>query len=152
MGDCSEPNCPYPIRAVGLCKYHYAKKKYGSKYSLKHRDKNRLLLIDYLSGGKCTCQGCSWHNGPCEVDDEGCIQLDHINGGGHKDVMKFKSMTNMYKYYSEHTDEAKKELQPLCANCNWVKRMRNRENADFGKQKPELIGKLYARNENGIVL
>jgi len=36
-------------------------------------------------------------------------------------------------YYSQHVDEAKRKLQLLCANCNWVKRMANHETASVGR-------------------
>ena len=59
--------------------------------------------------------------------DKRALQFDHKNGGGIKDVKKFNGNYEMYRYYKNNPEIAKKELQVLCANCNWIKRAENKE-------------------------
>lgn len=85
----------------------------------------REVLVLFL-GGKCSCRrdDC-WHEGECSVSDYRCLQLDHINGDGAKDRERLGGP--IVRYYFNHLDEAKANLQLLCSNCNWVKRVHNRE-------------------------
>ena len=95
-----------------------------SKYS----DEKRFQLMEFL-GNRCSCSrngGC-WHDGPCQVDDDRCLQIDHIRGGGSVDIRLRGGNGSMVVYYLKHLDEAKRNLQVLCSNCNWVKRDRNNE-------------------------
>jgi len=55
------------------------------------------------------------------------LQIDHISGGGRKELGKDNEA--MYRYYLSKPDEAKLKLQVLCANCNIIKRHVQRENA-----------------------
>ena len=92
----------------------------------------RRALLEFL-GGRCSCQGVDcYHDGPCPVDDERCLQLDHIDGHGADDRRRL-GLRNVVDYYSQHIDEAREKLQLLCANCNWVKRMANHETAGTGR-------------------
>jgi len=82
---------------------------------------SRLKLI-YLLGDCCIS---------CKIADRRVIQLDHKNGGGTQEYTKFGGHDLMIKYYLEHIDEAKQNLQVLCANCNLIKKYDNKE---FGKR------------------
>ncbi len=85
----------------------------------------RDVLIAILGGG-CSCQGTDcWHDGLCPTDDKRCLQIDHIRGDGAADRKRLGG--SAIRYYLKHIDEAKSNLQLLCANCNWVKRVRNAE-------------------------
>ncbi|MFQ5787719.1 MAG: hypothetical protein ACE5H1_07025 [Thermodesulfobacteriota bacterium] len=53
------------------------------------------------------------------------LQLDHINNDGEEDRNIFHTPSNMVSYYLKNPELAKKKLQPLCANCNWLKRQQN---------------------------
>ena len=117
-------------------KKHPEKRKiWYRNYYLKHfhqrnkgnRDKHKLVrtqLIDGL-GNKCI---------RCSFSDIRALQIDHINGGGNKEYSKMG--TGFYRYYSQHIKEAKKKLQILCANCNWIKKAENNENPKI-KRNPE---------------
>lgn len=84
----------------------------------KGRKRQRLQIIDLL-GSKCVL---------CGFSDIRALQLDHINGGGHKERKKFLGgSTAMYAFYAKHPNMLKKNLQILCANCNWVKAYTNKE-------------------------
>lgn len=86
----------------------------------------RRIVIAYL-GSKCSCpvDNC-WHDGPCNVKDIRCLQLDHINGGGCQES-KVAGPAAMIDRYYRSPDLAKFRLQVLCANCNWVKRYVRKE-------------------------
>lgn len=132
------------VGAREMCSKHYWRfKRNGtlsikpklSKEELESRHKNqldkwkrklRMDLFNILGGCKCMCGSCSWHNGPCLVTDENCMQFEHIGGGGSKEHKKFGPY-QVYLYYRTHPEEAKKKLQPFCANCNWSKRVKNNE-------------------------
>jgi len=73
------------------------------------RIKRKLFLIL----GQDSCMKCGF-------SDKRALQFDHINGGGNKDI---KTLT----YYVNHPEEARQKLQVLCANCNRIKVIENKE-------------------------
>ena len=85
------------------------------------KNANRFKLINFLGGICCKCP----------VNDERALQLDHKNGGGTQEWRKFGGHTKMIVYYLNHLDEAKKNLQVLCSNCNLIKKYELKE---FGKK------------------
>ena len=95
-----------------------------SKLSLSEK---RMVLVAAL-GGVCSCRDSDcWHTEPCAISDSRCLQLDHVNGDGFADRKRLGGQTGVVAYYVDHLSEAREVLQVLCANCNWVKRVRNRE-------------------------
>lgn len=72
--------------------------------------KNKIFA---LLGDKCM---------RCGFNDKRALQIDHINGGGKKQI---RSMTwvNYYKFVIKNPTL----FQTLCANCNWIKRAENNE-------------------------
>ena len=58
----------------------------------------------------------------CGFSDKRALQIDHINGGGYKETVRFGSTELMYDYYLGNPSECRLKLQILCANCNWIKR------------------------------
>ena len=82
------------------------------------RDNNRKRLLEIL-GNKCVI---------CGFDDFRALQLDHVNGKGNQQRKKFGTGDVMIAYYLKHIDEAKIDLQILCANHNWIKRFEKNEN------------------------
>jgi len=90
--------------------------------SKKQRDYNITVkerLFQILGGAKCI---------RCGFSDKRALQFDHINGGGTQDKLKHAGhLDRMRRYYLKHPEEARKNLQVLCANCNWIKRIDNIE-------------------------
>lgn len=86
-------------------------------YRRAYENKIRLDVLDLL-GRKCV---------RCGFDDWQGLQIDHINGGGSKEMRLFKRPKTMYKYYLDHPEEAKAKLQTLCANCNQIKKYQQDE-------------------------
>lgn len=75
----------------------------------------RMSVVEAL-GRKCV---------RCGFSDERALQIDHINGGGNKDKKSFKN--NYYKAVIKSFLAGENKYQLLCANCNWIKRVENKE-------------------------
>jgi hypothetical protein len=106
-------------------KYERIRSKRQSSKLKRVRTAVRISILNKLSDGDIKCKRCGF-------TDIRALQIDHINGGGNKDVKKYD---NLYKYYkwlnSLSSIELKKEYQILCANCNWIKRW---ENGEMGRK------------------
>jgi hypothetical protein len=76
-------------------------------------EKYKIIVFELL-GGKCIC---------CGFSDPRGFQIDHINGGGHRQRGGM-NMYSFYKFVLAHPEE----FQLLCANCNQIKRLENKEN------------------------
>ena len=82
----------------------------GSGYRKYYQRKESLDLLEIM-GGKCIM---------CGETDKRLLERDHINNG-KKDRERFSGGHAMIRYYLKHPKEAKKNLQPLCANCHKLK-------------------------------
>jgi hypothetical protein len=56
------------------------------------------------------------------LNDVRVLEFDHINDDGAIDRIKFKGARTMLEFYTKNPTEAKRCLQTLCRNCNWIKR------------------------------
>ncbi len=106
---------------------NYAKTR---EWNRNYITRKKLKLLNIL-GTQCARCG----NGDIRV-----LQIDHINGNGLSNRRRFntnicseRSQVPMILYYVKHPEEAKQELQTLCANCNWIKR------AERGETKPRVF-------------
>ena len=101
-------------------KYVNKKSKWDAEtkkiYTREKHQENRLNAVMAL-GGKCV---------KCGMNDYRCLQIDHINGGGSKEVREISSYSR-YKWIVDNIEEAKNKYQILCANHNWIKRFENGE-------------------------
>jgi len=84
----------------------------------KYHRKSRIELMLFLGGMKCI---------RCGFTDIRALQIDHINGDGYKESFYHRQGGTKIRYYINHKQLAKKRLQVLCANCNWIKRHINNE-------------------------
>jgi len=92
-------------------------KKNRQKVNLYQKNvyKNKRLEVIKLLGGKCK---------KCGYKDWRALQVDHVNGGGVKELKKISRPT----YYSQILNSAETgKFQLLCANCNWIKKYENNE-------------------------
>jgi hypothetical protein len=85
-----------------------------NKIVMKYRHKLRESVIDML-GGRCV---------KCGFKDYRALQIDHVNGGGSGKNKDFKSRAELYRSILSGNI---KDLQLLCANCNWIKRQEKQE-------------------------
>ncbi|SRR3990167_9778514 len=84
----------------------------------------RLKTLESIGGVFCK---------KCGFPDIRALQIDHINGGGKKHIESFSSNKTYHKYVREHP----KKFQVLCANCNRIKVMENKE---LRKKKKYNVG------------
>jgi hypothetical protein len=99
----------------GLTRQQVFYRQTNGKNSVRDVEKRHSLILNL--GGKCVCCGY-------DKDVRGMV-LDHINGDGHEDRKRIGS--KIARYYSKNMDEAKLKLQVLCATCNQIKAMENKE-------------------------
>ena len=94
--------------------------QYFRKYYPEYTKNLRLKVLDVLGEGKCA---------KCGIDDYRCLQIDHVKGNGRNDKNnpKGKAGLSFHLWIVNNIDEAKKYLQILCANCNWIKKYENKE-------------------------
>ena len=83
---------------------------------MKLRGRAEKLKVYNLLGNKCV---------KCGFDDPRALQVDHINGGGKKDIRNNSGYMRYRKIMNDPL--AKEHYQILCANCNWIKRHENKE-------------------------
>jgi len=79
------------------------------------RKKLREAVVNFL-GGKCA---------RCGFNDIRALQIDHIHGGGTKELRKYSPSVMYHSILSGKFP--KEKYQILCANCNWIKRHENQE-------------------------
>ena len=84
---------------------------YNKLYYVKLRETVLLAL-----GNKCCL---------CGFSDTRTLQIDHINGGGVKEKKEITS--TYYIHVLKEFESGSKKYQLLCANCNWIKRVINKE-------------------------
>lgn len=94
---------------------------YKRQYFLTHRDQinaynrryymNKKLEAFKILGNKCV---------RCGTNDIRILQIDHIYGGGSKELRKIGT-DGVYKKIIQNPEEAKKIYQCLCANYNRIK-------------------------------
>lgn len=63
----------------------------------------------------------------CRFGDKRALCVDHINGGGLKEMKKMSKGILYYKMILKKIQDGSKEYQILCHNCNWLKRWEKRE-------------------------
>ena len=100
------------------------------------KDKRNEIMrkLKSILGNKCSNPNCRVPGG---MDNRFCLQIDHKDGGGNKERIAFGGGLQMWKYYSEHPEEARAKLQILCANCNWIKRGEMDEARQYRRVTPK---------------
>ena len=120
----------------GLCENCFDKKRYKEnpkvkEYRDKYRKNNRAKIRESqrryhrrikeelfnLLGNKCV---------KCGFADKRALQIDHINGGGCKEL-KLYSSKDYRRVVLKSLKNKENKYQLLCANCNWIKRDTNNE-------------------------
>jgi hypothetical protein len=82
----------------------------------KYNHNARQQVIDLL-GGKCI---------RCGFSDIRALQVDHINGGGYRELKNHNSKERL-RMVVESVGNKENKYQLLCANCNWIKRFEDKE-------------------------
>jgi hypothetical protein len=92
--------------------------------STERQQRIRTQIIQKL-GGVCV---------QCGFSDIRALQIDHILGGGNKELQNGKRGGLMY-YYKVLRDRTGL-YQLLCANCNWIKRCEQKESLGRNQHRP----------------
>ena len=96
--------------------------------STEQQQKLRRRIIEKL-GGCCVS---------CGLKDVRVLQIDHVNGGGQKEMRRGLGAGMSY-YYRVLRDETGK-FQLLCANYNWIKRHEEKEATGNPQYKAKAEG------------
>ena len=93
-------------------------------------DEGWVRRVHAKFGSKCNCSEVDcWHEGSCEVRDRRVLQVDHVHGGGVKELRTLPKTARRRKILADKEGN----YQLLCANCNWSKKFRNNENRKYEK-------------------
>ena len=87
--------------------------KGGINYNVKYR----MSVLEIL-GLSCI---------QCGFSDIRALQIDHVNGNGFKERKTERVTGNPYKVMLKKVIDGSKDYQVLCANCNWIKKVENKE-------------------------
>ena len=101
------------LQRVAALKNHYAHHE-ESKHKLRqHRAIRRLqALIKLDPEPKCA---------NCGIDNEIVLTFDHINNDGAEERKKLRHYQILTRILEMDAEDARKEFQILCRNCNWEK-------------------------------
>jgi hypothetical protein len=102
-------------------RYYY---ETGANEKRKNEYKELKKQAYEILGNKC-CQ--------CGIIDVRVLQIDHINGGGKKEIEQIKT-SGVYKKIIN----GEKGYQLLCANDNWIKRIEKKEQKTSKRQEKIL--------------
>lgn len=121
-------------------KYQEKHREQTRKYAREYRHRNRDLinkkrrhrrkeardaLLKKLSGDPPKCE-------KCKFSDVRALQVDHINAGGSEAKKTgWGGYPSLERILKLSTEEARKEYQVLCANCNAIKRVENKEGNEW---------------------
>lgn len=106
--------------------YQAYMREYLRRYGPKRRLEEREKLLDAL-GRKCA--RCGYNA------DVRALQIDHVNGGGTQERRQFPNFQAYYAYILQNA--ANGNYQILCANCNVIKRMEEREHRRISPHKQD---------------
>lgn len=87
----------------------------------KYQQRVKIEVFSYYSNGTPECAHCG-------ITDIDILCIDHINGGGntHKKSLGEGGRRNFYWWLRR--EGFPEGYQVLCRNCNWKKRIQQREN------------------------
>jgi hypothetical protein len=94
--------------------------QYIKRLRLNSAGRLRIETLTYYGGGIAKCAMCG-------TLDMRVLTIDHINGGGnkHRKSIQGSAGSNFYKWLKDNYYPG--GYQVLCANCQWIKRVVNKE-------------------------
>jgi len=109
----------YPkIEGLNRCQIFRKFNPDKGREQLSRDNMKRVVVIQFLGGA---CIECGYSS------DIRALQLDHIHNDGYEDRRKKGRAGKVYRYYVDRLEEAKVNLQVLCANCHSIKTSITRE-------------------------
>lgn len=114
-------------RFLSIQHKYYQKHKEQIRFkAIEKRKKIRFMILEKL-GGKCS---------NCGIDDFRVLQIDHVNGGGVREIKNFGGRNQ--EFFNNILNDKSGKYQLLCANCNWIKRY-NRNETTLGRSIPKAV-------------
>lgn len=96
-------------------------------YNKKYPDRRRRNVVKYNKSVRCATLTILGNKCvKCGFDDARALQIDHINGGGVRELKKVNGASYWNQVIKSVLNKENK-FQLLCANCNWIKRSENKE-------------------------
>lgn len=95
-----------------------------SKPKLTNARVKYLVFLHYSKSNKPECTNCGF-------DNINALCLDHVEGDGFKHRKNKTNLkgTNLYRNLLRNNFECDYKLQVLCANCNMIKSIENKESS-----------------------
>jgi len=87
------------------------------------QEKAKKELFELL-GNKCANPNCLVPGGCREPR---CLQVDHVHGNGVQQRKRRKHCSGYYRGILKEIKAGSEDYQLLCANCNWIKRVEEKE-------------------------
>lgn len=116
-----------PILTIGYKKrkndrkQEWQKGKGREKYSKLQRETNgrlKVIVLTHYGKGKLKCTHCGF-------SDIRALSIDHIAGKGFQHRQKSKTGSSFYRWLIHNGYP--EGYQTLCMNCQWIKRVENKE-------------------------
>jgi hypothetical protein len=110
------------------CRYWYHNHKSRAAFFQRQAYQNIKSKIFNLLGNKCANPYNIRHGN--FLEDKRCFQIDHIHGGGTRQIRLEARKHGKYGYLRKiltDLENSSKEYQLLCANCNQIKRIEEKE-------------------------
>jgi len=98
-------------------------KKSLRRYYLRTRGQLRLGALQTIADNKSI--QCAKHKDWCCCGNSSnldYLELDHIKNDGAIDRKKFSKGNTFYRWIIDNPEKARKKLQILCSNAQWIKR------------------------------
>lgn len=101
--------------------YELKIQEHKRRYNARRELNLKMEILTHYSNGRPRCNHCGF-------DDIRALQIDHINGGGAQHRMSLVGSRSGSRFYIWlKKNDYPEDYQVLCANCNWIKRVENRE-------------------------
>ena len=107
-------------------KFYHANPEYRRRMLLRAAERRvewRKKIFALLGGERCK---------KCGFDDYRALQIDHVKGGGRKQIKENPKVTKPNVFYRVIVADVA-SYQVLCSNCNWIKRYEEK----FDKKKKD---------------
>ena len=99
---------------------HMRQHKFDPKNAARVKKRDQLARTAVVEGLGSVCFHCGY-------SDARALQIDHIRGGGMKELRSAIGRSTYHKNVLASFNRGEDKYQLLCANCNWIKRYQQHE-------------------------